>query len=72
MDEMNIVSSFMTKTLSKVIAKIIRKKLGINVDLQIREVKIRVTDGKAHAHIDADADLSKESLMAILKQTGLN
>ncbi len=72
MDEMNIVSLFMTKTLSKVITKIIRKKLGIDFDLQIREVKIRVTDGKAHAHIDADADLPKESLMAILKQSGLD
>lgn len=72
MDEMNIVSKFTTVMISKIAKKILRKKLGYNVDIQLNEIKASIADGKTHIHLDVDAELSKEELMKILKSIGLD
>lgn len=72
MDEMNIVSKFTTVMISKIAKKVLRKKLGYNVDIQLNEIKASIADGKTHIHLDVDAELSKEELMKILKNIGLD
>lgn len=72
MDEMKIVSKFTTNAISKLVKMVLRKKLGYDVDIQLNEIKITITDGKTHVHLDVDAELDKEELLKILKNVGLN
>ncbi len=67
MDEMNIVSKFMTGMVSKIITKVLKQKLGYDVKLRLNEIKITVTDGQTHLHLDADADIDKDELTRIIK-----
>lgn len=71
MDEMKIGSKFTTGILSKLIALLIRKKFGYDVELKLNEANATVIDGKTRIHLDVDAELEKEELMKILKNIGL-
>ena len=71
MDEMNIVSKFTTVMISKIAKKVLQKKLGYDIDVQLNEIKASIADGKTHIHMDVDAELSKEELLKILKNIGL-
>jgi hypothetical protein len=71
MDEMKIGSKFTTNIISKLIAMVIRKKFGYEVELKLNEVNATVIDGKTHVHLDVDAELDKEELIKILKSIGL-
>lgn len=72
MDEMRIVSKFTRGIISKLLKMLIRKKCGYNVDIQLNEVTTTIVDGKTHLHLDVDAELDKDELVAILKNIGLN
>lgn len=72
MDEVKIVSKFTRSVISKLVKVVLHKKLGYNVDIQLNDVKATITDGKTHVHLDVDAELSKEELLKILKNIGLN
>lgn len=72
MDEMKIVSKFTRGMISKLLKMVIRKKSGYNVDIQLNNITVTVTDGKTHLHLDIDADLEKDELINILKSIGLN
>ena len=67
---MKIQSAFMTGRVSKLIRTILRKKLGYDIDIQINNVKVNVSDGKASIHLDADAEVETNELMKILKSVG--
>lgn len=71
MDEMKIGSKFTTNIISKLIAMVIRKKFGYEVELKLNEVNATVIDEKTHVHLDVDAELDKEELIKILKSIGL-
>ena len=72
MDEMNIVSKFTTMMISRIVRKVLRKKLGYDVGIRLNEIKTTIADGKTHIHMDIDAELSKEELLKILKNVGLD
>ena len=57
MDEMKIGSKFTTGILSKLIAMLIRKKFGHDVELKLNEVNATVIDGKTHIHLDVIVSL---------------
>lgn len=67
MDEMKIKSAFMTGLISKVLKKMLKRKLGVDIDICLNEVVVSVVDGKTHAHIDADCELQKEQLLKLMK-----
>ena len=67
MDEMKIKSAFMTGLISKVLKKMLKRKLGVDIDICLNEVSVSVVDGKTHAHIDADCELQKEQLLKLIK-----
>lgn len=71
MDEMNIVSKFMRSAISKIVKMVIHKNTGYLVDIQLNECNINVNDGKAHVHLNVDAELEKEELIKILKSFGI-
>ncbi len=71
MDEMRIVSKFTRGIISKVVRKTLKKKTGYDVGVQVNELNVAITDGRAHIHLNVDAELNKEELMKILKNIGL-
>lgn len=72
MDEMKIVSKFMTGIISKLLKVTIHKKTGYQVDIQLNECTVAFDYDKAHVHLSVDADMSKEELLKILKSAGLD
>lgn len=72
MDEMIIRSKFTRGLLSKLLKGVLRKKLGYSLDIQFNELDASINDEKAHIHLNVEADMSKEELMKILKNIGLN
>ena len=65
MDEMNLVSKFMTKIVSGILAKALEKQLGCKVDLQLNEMKIKFDGNKALAHLDVNAELRTADIMKL-------
>lgn len=72
MDEMNIISKFTTALVSKVAKVIIKKKMGVDMEIWLKEMKITVNDGNTRAHLDIDVELSKEELKKLLKESGFD
>ena len=72
MDEMNIISKFTTAIVSKVAKVVIKKKLGVDMDIWLKEMKITVNDGNTHAHLDIDVELSKDEPKKLLKESGFD
>lgn len=66
MDEMKITSKFMTNIVSKIITKVLKQKLGYNVDFKLNAIKINLDDEQAHIHLDVDADIDKDELTKII------
>lgn len=71
MDEMRIGSKFITGIISKLLVTVVKQKLGYNIDLKLNVVNATVGDGKAHVHLDIDAEVSNEEIMRILSGVGL-
>lgn len=67
MDEMKVTSKFMTGLISKVLTKMLKRKLGCDITICLNEIKVSVVDGKTHAHLDADCDIPKEELLKLMK-----
>ena len=67
---MKIQSKFMTGLVSRIVKKVLRTKLGCEVDIQLNEFRTTVID-KTHVHLDLDADLTKEELNKLLKTIGI-
>lgn len=72
MDEMKITSVFTRGIVSKILRKVIRKKTGYEIDIQLNDVTTTIQNGKTHLHVDIDAELDKDELIKILKNVGLN
>lgn len=71
MDEMKIVSKFTTGIVSKIARKVVRDKLGYDVDIKLNNMRTTVIDEKTHVHLDVDLELTKEELDKLLKHIGL-
>ena len=69
---MRIGSKFITSVISKIVKGVLKKKLGYDVDIQLNEFNVTFNDGKAHVHLNADAELNKDELAKILKNIGIN
>ena len=69
---MKIQSKFMTGLVSRIVKKVLRTKLGCEVDIQLNEFRTTVIDDKTHVHLDLDADLTKEELNKLLESEELS
>lgn len=67
MDEVKIESQFTRNMVSKMIRKMLFKKLGYDIDIQLNTVNASIADGKAHVHLDIDAEIDKDELTKILQ-----
>lgn len=67
MDEMNIISKFMTGIVSKIVTKILKDKLGYRIPIQINEIKVKIDEGgQAHIRLNVEADIDKSELIKII------
>lgn len=71
MDEMKISSKFMRNLVAKLVKRAVKKKTGYEMDIQLNELTVTVTDGTAHVHINIDGELGKDELTKILGTIGL-
>ena len=72
MDEMKLRlnSRFMRNIVSKLITKIIYKKLGYKINIQLNDLDIRVIDGEAHIATNVEAKVDSTEFMRIMKTIG--
>lgn len=74
MDELKLSlgPDFLRSLLAKVIRKQIRKKLGCDVDILIKEVHMTSSNGRVTLHIDADAETTTEDIIKMIKGADLD
>lgn len=73
MDEMKLTLStkFMRNVVAKIIAKIVYKKTGYKVNIQLNELDINVIDGETHISTSVEAKLSSDEFIKIIKNVDL-
>ena len=69
MDELKIAinSAFMKRIIKTVLSKVIEKKLGYEIVIQINEIKADVTGGVVEFHLDIDGQTTTDELSKLLK-----
>ena len=65
-DELKI-PKWITKVLSEVGGKLLKKKSGYAINVQIEDITVTQDDDKAHMDLNVSVDISMEELMKILK-----
>lgn len=72
-DIMHIQSAFLRNVIAQAAVKAIRKQGYKSADLELNDIFVGYSENEKYVrvHLDIDAVLSKEDLMAILKQTGV-
>ena len=73
MDEMKLTlrTKFMRNVVAKIIAKIVYKKTGYKVNIQLNELDINVIDGETHISTSVEAKLSSDEFIKIIKNVDL-
>ena len=67
MDQMILESKFMQTIISKILKKIVKKKIGYDIDIQITELQVFNFDDKARIILGATTDIQHDELNNILK-----
>ena len=72
MDEMKIKlsSNLMKGFISRILSKIIQNQFGYVMDIQLNEIQVKIIDGKANLHIDADGSMESENFVKLIKTIG--
>ena len=66
MDEIKMVSDFATKMISKMLAKILFKKTGFNVDIDVNSIQFIIDEDKVKGHLDLRTEMSKDDFESII------
>jgi hypothetical protein len=56
---------------SKLAEKVVRGKLGYDVDIRLNRLRTTVLEDKMHVELNVDLELTKEELNKLLKSVGL-
>lgn len=64
---MKLSTKFMRGIVSKLIAKVIYKKTGYKVDIQLNDLDISVIDGDAKLEANVEVKMNNEEFMKIMK-----
>lgn len=62
MDELKIKSKFTTGIIAKIIKSLVRKKLGVDIDLFLSCVSAVMRENSLSVHVEADLDIPKENI----------
>ena len=69
--EMKLFGSLMKGVVSKALELALKAKTGYRADISVNEFDVHIKDGRAHAHINIDADMSQDELKKLLASVGL-
>ena len=69
--EMKLFDGLMKGVLSKALGLALKAKTGYRADISVNEFNAHVKEGRAHVHINIDADMSQDELKKILASVGL-
>lgn len=74
MDEMKLKLStrFMRSMVSKLLAKLISKKLGYKIDIQLNDLDVSVINGETKIITNVELNLSSSEFMRIMKDINLD
>lgn len=74
MDEMKLKLStkFMRGVASKLLAKLISRRLGYKVDIQLNDLDVSVVDGETQINTNVELKLSSNEFMRIMKDITLD
>ncbi len=69
MDELklNLSSKLMRGIVTKLISKAVYKKTGYKIGIELNNINVEVINGRAHIHINADAEIDNDELMKIVR-----
>ena len=73
MDELKLIlkTGFARGIIAKIINKAIKKKIGYDVVVNLNEISVKMVDGKAHLHVDLNAEMYSDDLIALAKSKDL-
>lgn len=73
MDELKLAlhTRFMKNIVTKVLSKVIFKKTGYDVSVQVNELEVETYNGKINIHMDINAELNSDDLVKILKSADM-
>ena len=68
MDEMKISTKFTQGIITKILGKVINKKLGVKPEIEFNDpIRVSIDDTTAEIHLNVDLSITKEELMELLK-----
>ena len=69
MDELKLKLStnFMKGIVAKLLSKLLFKKLGCKINIQLNEINIRSEGGNIYIHADVDTEMDRENLSKLVK-----
>lgn len=70
-DEMKIGTGFMKGMVSKILNLTLKRRLGYDIGIRLNDFNVKVTEERAHVHLNIDADMTQEELTKILAAIGL-
>lgn len=68
MDIFKITSKVVKDILNSFLTKIIKKKYGYDIDIQINDLDLRVVGGKVLLQLDANAEMTQDEFTKISKK----
>ena len=73
MDELKLAirTRFIRNLITKVLAKVIYKKTGYHVDIQINTIEAETYGEKMRFHMDINAEMNSEDLIDALRKSDL-
>lgn len=72
MDELKlkIHTKLMRGLIASLVTKLIRSKLGYDVDIKLNDLDVVVVNGKARIHTDVELEVDNDELLNIIKSVG--
>lgn len=74
MDEMKLrlTTKFMRNIVSKLLAKLIFKKTGYKIDIQLNDLDLNFVDGETKINANVELNLDSKEFTKIIKTIGLD
>lgn len=69
--EMKLFDDLMRGVVAKALQMALKKKTGYSAELKVNDFDASVKNGRAHVHINIDAEMSQDELRKILLSVGL-
>ena len=64
---LKLSTKFMKRTVSKILSKIIYKKLGYKINIQLNDIKIDNVDDDVKIHINVDGEMNKTEFNRLIE-----